>query len=101
MILNIKYINTSNYNFFSAAGEIFLKNDRNQRFLYRNNVFNILFYVFFLIKSHQNFEKFSFSMTYINFLSNSDRNRNKKKSKTIQRDLKILYGRNSIVFYKY
>ena len=67
MILNIKYINTSNYNFFSAAGEIFLKNDRNQRFLYRNNVFNILFYVFFLIKSHQNFEKFSFSMTYINF----------------------------------
>ena len=67
MILNIKYINTSNYNFFSAAGEIFLKNDRNQRFLYRNNVFNILFYVFFLIKSHQNFEKFSFSITYINF----------------------------------
>ena len=40
-------LGVSNSRFFSAAGEIFFKNDRIQRFLYRNDIFMTLFYIFF------------------------------------------------------
>ena len=40
------------------------------------------------IKSHQNREKLSFSMTFVGFYKNFDRNFIKKQSKTVQNDQK-------------
>ena len=82
----MKYV--ANPSFFSAAGDFFLKNDRNQWFLYRNNIFMTLFYTHMLIKFHQNLEKLSFSMTFIGFYQTlieiSSKN-NQKRSKMIKK----------------
>ena len=81
-----KYV--ANFRFFSAAGEFFLKNDRNQWFLYRNNIFMTLFYTYMLIKFHQNLGKLSFSMTFIGFyqtLIEISSTNNQKRSKMIKK----------------
>ena len=92
-------VSVVNSNFFSAAGGFFLKNDRNQWFLYRNNIFMTLFYTHMLIKFHQNLEKLSFSMTFIGFyqtLIEISSNNNQKRSKMIRHHRSVT---NPQIFY--